>query len=149
MADIGAEWTEAARSFVVDVPKLEIGGLLKASARVALANVPRQVFSANAAQAIGAAAQIEAGTIELTVRDLGSVDLGVAQYARTQNVSREAARKAIVKASWPAARRGTPPIRMRCRRAGARPLCRDPGANADHQADAARQSAGVAACSSC
>jgi hypothetical protein len=94
--DIGAEWTEAARSFVVDVPKLEIGGLLKASARIALANVPRQVFSANAAQAIGAAAQIEAGTIELTVRDLGSVDLGVVQYARAQNVSRDAARKAIV-----------------------------------------------------
>ena len=94
--DIGAEWTEAARSFVVDVPKLEIGGLLKASARIALANVPRQVFSANAAQAIGAAAQIEAGAIELTVRDLGGVDLGVVQYARAQNVSRDAARKAIV-----------------------------------------------------
>src|SRR6185312_13015164 len=28
--DIGAEWTEATRSFVVDVPKIEIGGLLKA-----------------------------------------------------------------------------------------------------------------------
>jgi hypothetical protein len=94
--DIGAEWTEAARSFVVDVPKLEIGGLLKASARIALANVPRQVFSANAAQAIGAAAQIEAGTIELTLRDLGGVDLGVVQYARAQNVSRDAARQAIV-----------------------------------------------------
>jgi hypothetical protein len=94
--DIGAEWTEAARSFVVEAPKLEIGGVLKASARVALANVPRQVFSANAAQAVGAAAQIEAGTIELTVRDLGSVDIGVVQYARAQNVSREEARKAIV-----------------------------------------------------
>jgi hypothetical protein len=94
--DIGAEWTEAARSFVVDVPKLEIGGLLKASARVSLANVPRGVFSANAAQAVGAAAQIEAGAIELTLRDLGSVDLGVAQYARAENVSREEARKAIV-----------------------------------------------------
>jgi hypothetical protein len=94
--DIGAEWTEAARSLVLDVPKLELGGLLKASARIALANVPRQVFSANAAQAIGAAAQIEAGGIELTVRDLGGVDLGVVQYARAQNVSRDAARKAIV-----------------------------------------------------
>jgi hypothetical protein len=94
--DIGAEWTEAARSFVLDVPKLELGGLLKASARIALANVPRQVFSANAAQAIGAAAQIEAGGIELTVRDLGGVDLGVVQHARAQNVSRDAARKAIV-----------------------------------------------------
>lgn len=93
--DIGAEWTEAARSFVVDVPKLEIGGLMKASARIALANVPRQVFSANAAQAIGAAAQIEAGTIELTVRDLGAVDLAIAQYARTRTVSRDAARREI------------------------------------------------------
>jgi len=93
--DIGAEWTEAARSFVVDVSKLEIGGLLKASARITLANVPRQVFSANAAQAIGASVQIEAGTIELTVRDRGSVDLGIAQYARTRNLSREDARKAI------------------------------------------------------
>jgi hypothetical protein len=94
--DIGAEWTEAARSFVIDIPKLEIGGLLKASARVALANVPRQVFSASAAQAIGAAAQIEAGAIELTLRDLGSIDLGVVQYARAQNISRDVARKAIV-----------------------------------------------------
>jgi hypothetical protein len=94
--DIGAEWTESARNFVVDVPKLEIGGIVKASARIALANVPRQVFSANAAQAIGAAAQIEAGAIELTARDLGSVDLGVVQFARAQNVSRDAARKAIV-----------------------------------------------------
>jgi hypothetical protein len=94
--DIGAEWTEADRSFVVDVPKIEIGGLVKASARIALANVPRKVFSADAAQAIGAAAQIEAGAIELTLRDLGSVDVGVVQYARAQNVSRDAARKAIV-----------------------------------------------------
>jgi|EndMetStandDraft_7_1072992.scaffolds.fasta_scaffold01173_2 hypothetical protein len=94
--DIGAEWSEAARSFVVDVPKLEIGGLLKASARITLANVPRQVFSASVVQAIGASAQIEAGAIEVTLRDLGSVDLGVAQFARAQNVSREAARKTIV-----------------------------------------------------
>jgi hypothetical protein len=94
--DIGVAWTEAARTFVLDAPKFEIGGLLNASARVSLANVPRQVFSANAAQAIGAAAQIEAGGIELTVRDLGGVDLGVVQHARAQNVSRDAARKAIV-----------------------------------------------------
>jgi hypothetical protein len=94
--DIGAEWTEAARNFVVDVPKLELGGLLKASARIALANVPRQAFSANAVQAIGAATQIEAGAIELSVRDLGTVDAGVAQYARAHNVSRDAARQAIV-----------------------------------------------------
>jgi len=41
------------------------------------------------------ATQIEAGTIEITLRDLGGVDLAVAQYARTQNVSPDAARAAI------------------------------------------------------
>ena len=94
--DIGVAWTEAARTFVLDAPKFEIGGLLNASARVSLANVPRQVFSANPAQAIGAATEIEAGAIELTVRDLGGIDVGVAQYARTHNVSREASRKTLV-----------------------------------------------------
>ena len=93
--DIGLEWTETGRSFVVEVPKLEVSELLKASARVSLANVPRQLFSANAAQAIGAAAQIEAGAIELTVRDLGIVDCGIVEYARAHNVSRDAARQAI------------------------------------------------------
>ena len=94
--DIGAEWTEATAASSSTSRSSRSAGSLKASARITLANVPRQVFSANAAQAIGAAAQIEAGAIELTVRDMGSVDLGVLQYARTQNVSREAARKAIV-----------------------------------------------------
>ena len=94
--DIGGEWTETARSFVVDVPKLEIGGLLKASARIVLANVPRQVFSANAAQAIGAAAQIEAGALELTFRDTGAVDFAIAQFARSQDTDRDAARRAIL-----------------------------------------------------
>ena len=94
--DLGAAWTEASRTFVLDPVTLELGGLLKASARVSLANVPRGVFSINPLQATAMAAQIEAGTIELALRDIGGVDLAVAQYARTQNVSREAARHAIV-----------------------------------------------------
>jgi hypothetical protein len=96
--DIGLEWTEAARSFVVEVPKLEVSELLKASARVSLANVPRQLFSANAAQAIGAAAQIEAGALELTFHDAGAVDLAIAQFARSQNTGRDDARRAILDA---------------------------------------------------
>ncbi|MDI1264252.1 MAG: hypothetical protein PS018_13440 [bacterium] len=94
--DISAVWTEAARSFVLDLAKLDIGGLFRASARVSLANVPRQVFSFNLPQAANAAAQVEAGTLELTLRDLGGLDLAIAQYARAQNVSRDAARQAIV-----------------------------------------------------
>ena len=94
--DLGTAWTEASRSFVLEPVTVELGGMLKASARISLANVPREVFSINPLQAATMATQIEAGAIELTVRDLGVVDLAVAHYAKTQNVSRDAARQAIV-----------------------------------------------------
>lgn len=95
-ADLGAVWTEASRAFALEPVKLDMAGLLNASAKVALANVPREAFSASAAEAMGAAAQIEAGTIELTIHDLGVIDLAIAHYARTQNVGRDAARNAIL-----------------------------------------------------
>jgi hypothetical protein len=94
--DLGGAWTEASHTFALDPVTLELGGVLKASARLSLANVPRGVFSLDPAQSAAMAAEIEAGPIELTVRDIGGVDLVVARNARTQNVSREAARRAIV-----------------------------------------------------
>jgi hypothetical protein len=94
--DLGAAWTEASRTFALDLGTAEIGGLLKASARVALANVPREVFSVNPLQAATLAAQIEAGTMEIMLRDIGGVDLAVGQYARIQNVRPDEARRAIV-----------------------------------------------------
>jgi hypothetical protein len=93
--DLGAAWTEASRAFVLDPVTLEVGGLLKASARVSLTNVPRAIFLPNPVQA-AMAGQIEAGTVELALRDIGGVDVAVAQYARAQNVSRDAARRAII-----------------------------------------------------
>ena len=94
--DIGANWTEASRVLALEPVTLDLGGVAKALARVQLANVPRGVFSPNAPQAVAMVAQIEAGTIELKLRDTGGVDLLVAQQARMQNVSRDAARRAIV-----------------------------------------------------
>jgi hypothetical protein len=94
--DLGAAWTEASHTFALDLVTLELGSVLKASARVSLANVPRGVFSLNPVQAAAMAAQIEAGPMELAVRDLGVVDLAIAQYARMQNVSREAARRTMI-----------------------------------------------------
>lgn len=91
--DLGTAWTEASGAFVFEPVALEIGGLVKASARVSLASVPKTIFSADPARAMIAAMQLEAGAIELTVRDTGGVDLGFAQYARTLGVSRDAARQ--------------------------------------------------------
>ena len=94
--DLGAAWTEPTGAFVFDPVKLQIGGIIDASARISLTHVRRQLFSFNPQQAGAMVAQVEAGTIELTLHDLGGVDLAVKQYARTQNVSPDAARQAIV-----------------------------------------------------
>jgi hypothetical protein len=94
--DVSAVWTEAANTFVLDAPTLDIGGIVKASARVSLGNVPRQLFTPNVQQAAMAATQIQAGAIEITLRDTGGVDLLIAQYARTQNVSVDDAKQAVV-----------------------------------------------------
>ena len=93
--DLGAAWTESDSTFAAPAT-LDIGNLARAQLRVTLGNVPRGVFSVDPAQAIGQAAQIEAGPIELSLRDNGAVDLVVAQFARMQNVSRDAARRAII-----------------------------------------------------
>ena len=143
--DLGAAWTEGARSFVLEPVTLELGSVLSASARISLGNVPREVFSTNPLQAAFMAAQIEAGTVEITLRDIGGVDLAVAQYARTQNVSPDEARRAIIdniKADGAAMATTNPDADGDRGRAGA--LYRDPARHADHQAHAPGQGAGDA-----
>jgi hypothetical protein len=94
--DLGAAWSEASRTFALEPVAIEIGSLLKATARVSLANVPRDVFSLDPVQATSMADEIEAGTLELALRDLGGVDLAVAHYARLLGISRDMARRTIV-----------------------------------------------------
>ncbi|TYL96033.1 hypothetical protein FXB40_12750 [Bradyrhizobium rifense] len=94
--DLGAAWTESSNSFALTLATLDIGGIAKAQLRIALDNVPRELFSTDPAQLMGQAARIEADTLEFSLRDNGGVDLVVTQFARTQNVSRDAARGAIV-----------------------------------------------------
>jgi hypothetical protein len=94
--DLGAAWTETSRLFALEPVSIDLGGVLKASARISFANVQRGVFTPDLVQATAAATQIEAGTLELTLRDTGGIDLAIAQQAREQNISREAARRAII-----------------------------------------------------
>ncbi|MET4799305.1 hypothetical protein [Bradyrhizobium sp. LB11.1] len=94
--DLGAAWTESSGAFALAPATIDLGNLAKAQARFALANVPRGLFTTDPAQAMGQAAQVETGAIELSLRDSGVVDLVVAQFSRMQNVSRDAARGAIV-----------------------------------------------------
>src|SRR3954447_3521419 len=93
--DLGAAWNEASRSFAVQPGTAEIGNVLMASLGLSLANVQRAVFSLNPLQAAIMAAQIEAGPLELTLRDTGGVDLATRQQARQQSISVEDARRAL------------------------------------------------------
>ncbi|PSO17411.1 hypothetical protein [Bradyrhizobium sp. MOS003] len=94
--DLGAAWTESSGAFALAPATIDLGNLARAQARLALANVPRGLFTTDPVQAMGQATQVETGAIELSLRDSGVVDLVVAQFARIQNVSRDAARNAIV-----------------------------------------------------
>ncbi|MGY4370147.1 hypothetical protein ACVW1A_006212 [Bradyrhizobium sp. LB1.3] len=93
--DLGAAWTEQSNSFVLTPATLDIG-IAKVQLRIALNNVPREVFSTDPAQLMGQAARIEAVALEFSVRDNGFVDSAVTQNARGRNVSRDAARQTRV-----------------------------------------------------
>jgi hypothetical protein len=94
--DLGAAWNEGARSFALEPASLDIGSVLTAAVRLSLANVQRGTFSLNPLQAAIMAAQIEAGPVEIALRDTGGIDLAIAQQARQQGISREAARQAMI-----------------------------------------------------
>ncbi len=94
--DLGAGWTEAARTFALVPATLELSDLFAASAKLTVANVPPDIFSLDPAKFMLAAAMVEAGPIEIVVRDLGGVELALAQFARDQGIPPAAARRAII-----------------------------------------------------
>jgi hypothetical protein len=93
--DLGAAWTESSKSFALTPATLDIGGIAKAQLRIALGNVPREIFSTDPAQLFSQAARIEVAALEFSLRDNGGVEAAAAQYARGKNVSRDAARQAL------------------------------------------------------
>jgi hypothetical protein len=95
-ADLGAGWSENTATFALSPVKLDIANIASASANVSLAHVPREVFTIDPQAAMVQAAQIEAGGLQLTLRDLGGVDLLIAQFARMRSTSRDDARQAIL-----------------------------------------------------
>jgi hypothetical protein len=94
--DLGAAWTEGTRTFALAPATVELGNVGTLSARLSLGNVPREIFTIDPFEIMVATALVEAGPVEIVARDTGGIDLAVAQYARTQNVTREAARQAII-----------------------------------------------------
>jgi hypothetical protein len=95
-ADLGQTWSENERKLMLDPVTFEIGGLFAVTAKASVSNVNRGLFTTNSQQALLMATQMEIGPIEIVVRDLGAVDLAIAQYARRQQVDKDTARSVIM-----------------------------------------------------
>jgi hypothetical protein len=95
-ADVGSTWTEATQTVAVEPATLEIGGVFALSLKASATNVPREIFSTDPVRAMGAAALVDAGPIELSLRDLGLVDLIAAETARSRSAGPEMGRTLIL-----------------------------------------------------
>ena len=94
--DLGARWKEAERSVVLAPATIEIRDVLALSVKASLGNVPREMLSTEIIKVMGGAPLVEAGPIELTVRDLGIVDLAAAELGQAKGGDAEAGRALLV-----------------------------------------------------
>jgi hypothetical protein len=89
--DLGAQWTEGTRVFAVTPAAFEIADLLATSTKISLGNVSSDMFSLDPVKVMQASAGIETGPVEVTLTDMGAVDLAVRQFADIKGVTRAAA----------------------------------------------------------
>jgi hypothetical protein len=102
--DAGAGWSEASRLAVLSPFSAKLANVGWIEVNATLSNVPPSAFTLDAAAFMAATAAVEAGPIEIVIHDLGGLDLMVADVARKQNLSADAARRVIVEiATQPAA----------------------------------------------
>ena len=94
--DAGARWSEASRLAVLSPFSAKLANVGSIEVKATLGNVPASAFTLDTATFMAAAAAVEAGPIEIVVRDLGGLDLRVAEVARKQNLSPDAARRMVV-----------------------------------------------------
>jgi hypothetical protein len=94
--DLGATWNENTKSIVLTPVSAAFSKVVGLSAKLTLNNVQDTIFSPNPLSFGMSAAQVEAGTIELTLQDLGGLELVLAQVARDQGMAPDDARKGMV-----------------------------------------------------
>jgi hypothetical protein len=102
--DAGARWSEASSLAVLSPFSAKLANVASIEVNATLGNVPASAFTLDRATFMAATAAVEAGPIEIVVHDLGGLDLMVADVARKENLSPDAARRIMVEtATQPAA----------------------------------------------
>lgn len=94
--DLGARWEEAVQRAMLAPATMEIRDVLALSLKASAGNVPREMLSADVVKVMGGAPLVEAGPVELTLRDLGVVELVAAQVGLAKGGDAEAGRALLV-----------------------------------------------------
>ena len=97
--DAGARWNEGTRLAVLSPFAIKLTNVGSIDVAATLGNVPASIFTADPIAFMSATVAVEAGPIDIVVRDLGGLDIMVADLARQQNVSPDAARRTLVEAA--------------------------------------------------
>jgi hypothetical protein len=95
-ADVGVRWNEAAQTLVLEPATIEVGGFVSLSVKTSINNATRALFSTDVIKAMEGALAVEIGPIEVTLRDLGMVDILAAEAARSRGQAPEAGRSLLL-----------------------------------------------------
>jgi hypothetical protein len=111
--DLGARWLETEQRVVLAPLTMEIRDVLGLSVKASVANVRHEMLSTDMVKVIGSAPLVEAGPVEVTLRDLGGVEVAAAQVGLAKGGDAEAGRALLVAslAQWSAtATQGAPEL---------------------------------------
>jgi hypothetical protein len=90
--DLGARWLETEQRVMLAPLTMEIRDVLALSIKASATNVRPEMLSTDMVKVIGSAPLVEAGPVEVTVRDLGGVELAAAQLGLAKGGDAETGR---------------------------------------------------------
>lgn len=103
-ATAGLRWSEDSGVLTLQPFTVGAAGIGTIEVRAGVGNVPRAALTLDPAAFMTAIAAAEAGPVEYSLKDLGILDLMVADVARTRNLSADEARRTMMEtATQPAA----------------------------------------------
>ncbi len=94
--DLGVRWKEPEQSIVLAPATMEIRDVVALSVKASIGNVSREMLSTDMLKVIGGAPLVEAGPVEVSLRDLGVVDLAAAELGQARGGDVEAGRALLV-----------------------------------------------------
>jgi hypothetical protein len=93
--DFGVGWSEGTQTISVTPLVLDVGDAATMSIKLAVQNASRGLFTLDPVKALMAATALEAGPLELSVRDTGVIEMAFKEFAKMQGLSPEAARTMV------------------------------------------------------